>query len=427
MLAVGAQRPPAAALLIINEEINRAERCLTREQPHGAALPSPFTRGPNSPPGHAAAAAAPPGTVPFTLTSGAKSGGQGAEPGCGRAGCPPTYPRAPLVCPWGRPVPLGDPRLRSRLGLGEEADAERSSRRCPRGRDGLGPSAAGTFAVPRATILGVPNPGAGAGVSIAAKGEAKQSGLGINPPPPSKARSLELGCSRGGWVTALAVNKNLHFLPAGGIAAHRVPANAATPRCPARAVHGADAAGPPRSGSNARQRRLGRSRARGGVPGRAGGVTPTCSQPRFSFLFCQAMIYGPFPAAPPPPRPLQKIIIQEQRRKLDLLPRAAPGPAVGAGFVLTSVSSWRRRLISGGIPPSSRCSADSAAQKGPREPGAAGAFRDTPTPPGRVRPGRGAHGARGGFQARCRTRLQRGAGWQRRSPAPPPAFGLEDD
>lgn len=112
--------------------------------------------------------------------------------------------------------------------------------------------------------------------------------------------------------------------------------------------------------------------------GRSGAVVPTCSRPRGSFLLCQAVIYGPFPASPPPPRPLQKkkkIIIQEQRRKLDLLPRAAAGPAMGAVFVLTSVSSGRRRLISGGIPPSSRCSTASPAQKGPRGVGAASGLR----------------------------------------------------
>lgn len=253
-------------------------------------------------------------------------------------------------------------------------------------------------------------------------GQGKAKRAGYKPPRPSKARSLEPGCSRGGWITALAINKiSISSRLEGSLLTGYLLTQ------PRRGAQRGLSTAPMLQGRCGRGATPGSTgwegAGLGGVPGQAGGVTPTCSQPRFSFLFCQAMIYGPFPAAPPPPRPLQKIIIQEQRRKLDLLPRAAPGPAVGAGFVLTSVSSWRRRLISGGIPPSSRCSADSTAQKGPREPGAAGAFRDAPTPPGRVRPGRGAHGARGGFQARCRTRLRRGAGRQRRSPAPPQPLG----
>lgn len=106
--AVGVQRPPAAALLIINGKTNPAERCLTQEQPGGITLPSPFTHGPNSPPGCAAAAPVSPGSAPFTLTWGAKSIGQGTKLGCGMGWVPPTCPCPPGMS-LGQPCPHGGP------------------------------------------------------------------------------------------------------------------------------------------------------------------------------------------------------------------------------------------------------------------------------------------------------------------------------
>jgi len=112
-------------------------------------------------------------------------------------------------------------------------------------------------------------------------------------------------------------------------------------------------------------------------PRLGGGSPPPCSRPRCSLPLCQAVIYGPFPAAPPasspPPR---KIIIREQRRKSDLAPRAAPGPAAGprvcsaVGVRLATAFDLRRNSS---FP---RCSAGSGAQRAP----GSRRFRAAPTP-----------------------------------------------
>lgn len=183
---MGAQRPPAATMLIINEEINCAERCLTREQPCDIALPSPFTPGAklSSRPCRGGPGVSRQRT--FHLDFGGKIRQAGRGAGAWAGWVTPRTRVPPSACPRGRPVPVGHPTLRSQLGPGEDADAERSSRRCLRCRDRLGPSGAGTFAVPRATVLWHSQPTRrGRRLHRGVKGKAKQSRLAIKKPQQS--------------------------------------------------------------------------------------------------------------------------------------------------------------------------------------------------------------------------------------------------
>lgn len=166
MPAVGAQRPPAATLLIINEEINCAERCLTREQPCDIALPSPFTPGAklSSRPCRGGPGVSRQRTFHLDFGGKVRQAGRGAG---ARAGwgphapvCPPRRALGAGLSLWGTPrCAPSSGRVRMPMPSGASGDAYAAGT----GSDRAVPGPSRCLVPPS---FGIPNPRAGAGVSI---------------------------------------------------------------------------------------------------------------------------------------------------------------------------------------------------------------------------------------------------------------------
>jgi len=243
------------AALIVNEEINCAERCLTREKPRHIALPSPFTRGPNSPPG--------PG-VCWPCAGRRDLGGKVRRAGHGagaRAGwVPPAHPCPPPGRPPGQGRPHGVPVPLPSGGVGDAR-------------------AAGIFLAPRAAVLGVAT---SAGFCVGAKGTGWVS---------KSAASGGPGCSGFGWVTAPAIDGPSIGLGGSPLPGHRRPRQGAQ-RWPTLPRPPAELAGKgPGSGCGGSNPGWG-----GGHPHPAAGPVAPCPSARRWFTALSLPL-------PPPPRP----------------------------------------------------------------------------------------------------------------------------